>query len=258
MPAIHKKILQLNTELAASGVALDANELAQLDSLIKFLSSPPKQPVPQPQSVSLLLKIFNTWPEASRFPALDLLRLLALYSQSPAEIPDLLTTLLAATRTHETSLMLVARLVVNVCETELGKVVAVQDLEGTLEVMEDHAVWQSTNKNLKLAVATVYMSYSTLLLKRHDDDALAIQYVGVLTKILEKERDQQVQYRLLVALGNLIFGHESARESAAIFGVKEMLQSAVLSRASSEKIATSAVASEFTGKCVCMKMLFEY
>ncbi|GJJ72280.1 phospholipase A-2-activating protein [Entomortierella parvispora] len=244
LPAILKKILQLNTELASSGVALNDSELTQLDALIKFLSSPPKQPMPQPQFVSLLLKIFNTWPEANRFPALDLLRLLALYSQSPAETPDLLKTLLAATRTHETSLMLVARLVVNFCETELGKVVAVQDLEGTLEVMEDDAVWQSTNKNLKLAVATVYMSYSTLLLKRHDDDALAIQYVGVLTKILEKERDQQVQYRLLVALGNLIFGHESARESAAIFGVKEMLQSAVLSRATSEKIATSAVANE--------------
>ncbi|KAF9358012.1 hypothetical protein BGX26_002652 [Mortierella sp. AD094] len=244
LPAIHKKMLQLNTELSSSGVALDSSELVQLDSLFKFLGSSPKQPVSQPQYTSLLLKIFNTWPEASRFPALDLLRLLALYSTTPAETPDLLKTLLAATHTHETSLMLVARLVVNFCETETGREVAITEIGTVLEFMEDDSLWQSTNKNLKLAVATVYMSYSTLLLKRHDDDALAIQYVGVLTKILEKERDQQVQYRLLIALGNLIFAHESARESAAIFGVKSMLQSAVLSRPTSERISTGGIASE--------------
>ncbi|KAF9205533.1 hypothetical protein BGZ49_003897 [Haplosporangium sp. Z 27] len=244
LPAIHKKLLQLNAELSSSGAALDKPELEQLDSLIKFLGSPPKQVTPQPQYTSLLLKIFNTWPEASRFPALDLLRLLSLYSTTPAETPDLLKTLLTATHAHETSLMLVARLVVNFCETEIGKEVAMNEIGTVLDFMEDSTLWQSTNKNLKLAVATVYMSYSTLLLKRHDDDALAIQYVGVLTKILEKEREQQVQYRLLVALGNLIFAHESARESAAIFGVKGVLQSAVLSRPTSEKISTGGVAKQ--------------
>jgi phospholipase A-2-activating protein len=66
----------------------------------------------------------------------------------------------------------------------------------------------------------------------------------VLTKILEKERDQQVQYRLLVAMGNLIFAHESAKESAAIFGVKGVLQSGVFSRPTSEKISTAGVASK--------------
>ncbi|KAF9960950.1 hypothetical protein BGZ70_008439 [Mortierella alpina] len=244
LPAIHKKMLQLNTELASSGAALDESDLAQLESLFKFLSSPPNQQQPQPQFLSLLLKIFNTWTETTRFPALDLLRLLALYSNSPAETPDLLKTLLTASRTHETSLMLVARLVVNFCETDIGREAAMSDISTVLEYMENDAIWQGTNKNLKLAVATVYMSYSTLLLKRHDDDALAIQYVGVLTKILEKERDQQVQYRLLVALGNLIFAHESAKESAAIFGVQGMIQSAVLARPTSEKISTAAVATE--------------
>lgn len=141
--------------------------------------------------------------------------------------------------------MLVARLVVNFCETELGREAALKDMEAVLEYMEDDTVWQSSNKNLKLAVATVYMSYSTLLLKRPDDDAQAIQYVGVLTKILEKERDQQVQARLLTALGNLIFAHESAKESAAIFGVKQVIQSAVLSRPTSENISTSPIASTY-------------
>ncbi|KAF9204677.1 hypothetical protein BGZ59_000933 [Podila verticillata] len=244
LPAIHKKILQLNGELANSGVALEEPELAHLDTLIKFLGSAPKQPVHQSNALSLLLKILNSWPEASRFPALDLLRLLALYSTSPAETPDLLRTLLTASRTHEVSLMLVARLVVNFCETELGREAALKDMEAVLEYMEDDAVWLSGNKNLKLAVATVYMSYSTLLLKRPDDDAQAIQYVGVLTKILEKERDQQVQARLLTALGNLIFAHESAKESAAIFGVKQVIQSAVLSRPTSENISTSPIANE--------------
>ncbi|KAF9373341.1 hypothetical protein CPC16_001895 [Podila verticillata] len=244
LPAIHKKILQLNGELASSGVALEEPELAHLDTLIKFLGSAPKQPVHQSNALSLLLKILNSWPEASRFPALDLLRLLALYSTSPAETPDLLRTLLTASRTHEVSLMLVARLVVNFCETELGREAALKDMEAVLEYMEDDAVWLSGNKNLKLAVATVYMSYSTLLLKRPDDDAQAIQYVGVLTKILEKERDQQVQARLLTALGNLIFAHESAKESAAIFGVKQVIQSAVLSRPTSENISTSPIANE--------------
>ncbi|KAG0370161.1 WD40-repeat-containing domain protein [Gamsiella multidivaricata] len=244
LSAIHKKILQLNTELASSSAALSSADLQQLESLFKFLGAPPKQPTAQPQYVSLLLKIFNTWPEASRFPAIDLLRLLTLYSTSPAETPDLLKTLLTASRTHETSLMLVARLIVNFCETDLGREVAMNEISTVLEFMEDDAVWQSTNKNLKIALATVYMSYSTILLKRHDDDALAIQYVGVLTKILEKEREQQVQYRLLVALGNLIFAHESAKESAAIFGVKGVLQSAVLSRPTSERISTAGVANE--------------
>ncbi|KAG0204346.1 hypothetical protein BGX28_003701 [Mortierella sp. GBA30] len=243
LPAIQKKILQLNSE-QPSGEALDANHLAQLESLFKFLTSPPKQPEPQPQYVSLLLKIFNTWTESTRFPALDLLRLLALYSKSPAETPDLLKTLLAASRTHETSLMLVARLVVNFCETDIGREAAMSEISTVLEFMEDNAVWQSTNKNLRIAVASVYMSYSTLLLKRHDDDALAIQYVGVLTKILKKERDQQVQYRLLIALGNLIFAHESAKESALIFDVPGVIQSAVLSRPTSEKISTATVANE--------------
>ncbi|KAF9427977.1 hypothetical protein BGZ94_003706 [Podila epigama] len=244
LPAIHKKILQLNSELAGTGVSLEDAELSQLDTLIKFLASAPKQPTHQPNALSLLLKIFNTWPEASRFPALDLLRLLALYSPSPAETPDLLKTLLTATRTHEISLMLVSRLVVNLCETEVGREAVLKDMETVLECMEDEAVWKSNNKNLKLAVATVYMSYSTLLLKRPDDDAQAIQYVGVLTKILEGERDQQVQYRLLTAVGNLVFAHESAKESAAIFGLKQVIQTAVLSRPTSEKILTTPVVNE--------------
>ncbi|KAG0257129.1 hypothetical protein BG011_004150 [Mortierella polycephala] len=244
LPAIQKKILQLNTELVASGVALDNDELVQLESLFKFLKSPPKQPEPQPEYLALLLKMFNIWPETSRFPALDLLRLLALYSKSPAETPKLLSNLLTASRTQETCLMLVARLVVNFCETDVGRDAAMKEITTVLEFMEDDSIWQSTNKNLKLAVATVYMSYSTLLLKRQDDDALAIQYVGAINKILEKERDQQVQYRLLVALGNLIFAHESAKESAAIFGVRGMIQNTVLSRPISEKISTSGVANE--------------
>ncbi|KAF9916886.1 hypothetical protein BX616_002534 [Lobosporangium transversale] len=243
LPAIHKKVMQLNTELASSGVALDDTELTQLDSLFKFLGAPPKQPLPQPEYVTLLLKIFNNWPKASRFPALDLLRLLALYSPSPAETPDLLKTLLTASRTDETSFMLVSRLVVNFCETEQGKKAAMDDISTVLEFMEADAVWQSSNKNLKLAVATVYMSYSTLLLKR-DDDTIAIRYMDALSKILEKEREQQVQHRLLVALGNLIFGHEGVREFAAISGVKSILQSAVLSRPASERIATGGVVNE--------------
>ncbi|KAF9987386.1 hypothetical protein BGZ65_003835 [Modicella reniformis] len=244
LPAIQKKMLQLNTELASSGVSLDNVELARLESLFKFLTAPPKQPMPHPEHMALLMKIFNTWPEASRFPALDLLRLLALYSTSPAETPDLLSTLLKACRTHETSLMLVVRLAVNFCETDVGREASLKDISTILEFMEDNAIWRSTNKNLKLAVATVYMSYSTLLLKRHDDDELAIQYVSVLTNILKEEREQQVQARLLTALGNLIFAHESAKESAEIFGVKGMLQSAVLSRPTSEKASTSNIANE--------------
>ncbi|KAF9928018.1 hypothetical protein FBU30_002711 [Linnemannia zychae] len=244
LPAIHKKMIQLNAELTTTGMALDSAELAQLDALFKFLGAPPKQPVPQPQYLALLLKIFNTWPETSRFPALDLLRLLALYSKDPIQSPGLLKTLLTASHTHEASLMLVARLVVNFCETEEGREAAINEISDVLEFMEDDAIWQSTNKNLKLAVATVYMSYSTLLLKRHDDDALAIQYVGCIAKILEKEREQQVQYRLLVALGNLIFAHESAKESAAIFEVRRIIQTAILSRPTSEKILTAPVANE--------------
>jgi len=244
LPAIHKKLLQLNTELEPSGVALDNVELATIESLVKFLGTPPKQPTPQPEYMAVLMKIFNTWPEASRFPALDLLRLLALYSTSPVETPGLLSTLLHACRTHETNLMLAARLVVNFCETDVGREVATKEMSAVLGFMEEEAVWKGTNKNLKLAVATVFMSYSTLLLKRPDDDEIAIQYVAVLTKILEKEREQQVQYRLLVALGNLIFAHESAKESAEIFGVKGAIQTAVLSRPPAEKASTSSVASK--------------
>ncbi|KAF9584006.1 hypothetical protein BGW38_007892 [Lunasporangiospora selenospora] len=244
LPAIHRKIIQLNTEYASTGTALNAEELILLDSLIKFLGSAPKQPQSQQQFLDLLLKIFNTWPENSRFPALDLLRLLALYSKTPAETPDLLKTLLVASRANEASLMLVARLVVNFFETDAGGEAAYDQISIILEIMEDESIWQSTNKNLKLAVATVYMSYSTLLLKKPDDDTHAIQYVGALTKILEKEREQQVQHRLLVALGNLVYAHESAKESAAIFGVRGMLQTAVLSRPASERISTGAVANE--------------
>ncbi|KAI8355878.1 phospholipase A-2-activating protein [Mortierella sp. GBAus27b] len=244
LPAIQKKVLQLNTELASSGTALNNDELAKLELLFKFLGTPSKQPTPQQEHMALLMKIFNTWPEASRFPAIDLLRLLALYSNTPAETPDLLPTLLKATRTHETSLMLVARLVVNFCETQVGREVAMAQISTILESLDDEAIWKSTNKNLRIAVATVFMSYSTLLLKRQDDDELAIQYVGILTRVIQQEKDQQVQHRLLVALGNLIFAHGSAKESAEIFGVKSMLQAAVLSRPPAERASTSGVANE--------------
>ncbi|KAG0234808.1 hypothetical protein BGW41_000987 [Actinomortierella wolfii] len=244
LAAIFKKIGQLNSDLAPSGLALEEGEMKELELLIQFLGSAPKKPVAKPQPLSVLLQMVRTWPEASRFPALDLLRLLALYSPSPAETPELVPSLLDEARTNETNLMLVSRLIVNLCETELGREVVLAQMSKVIEDLDSELIWKSSNKNLRIAAATVYMSYSTLLLKRHDDDAIAIQIVGILAKILENERDQQVQFRLLVALGNLIFAHEGAKESAAIFEVKRILQSAVLSRSAAEKASTSAVTNE--------------
>ncbi|KAF9168456.1 hypothetical protein DFQ26_007587 [Actinomortierella ambigua] len=244
LAAIQKKIGQLNNDLAPAGLALEDTEMKELESLIQFLGSPPKQPVAKPQLLSVLLKMIHSWPETNRFPALDLLRLLALYSPSIAETPELVSSLLDEARTNETNLMLVSRLIVNLCETELGRDVVLGQISKVIEDLDNESVWSSSNKNLRIAAATVYMSYSTLLLKRHDDDAIAIQMVGILAKILEKEREQQVQYRLLVALGNLVFAHESAKESAAIFEVKRILQAAVTSRSAVEKASTSAVTNE--------------
>ncbi|KAF9970764.1 hypothetical protein BGZ73_006474 [Actinomortierella ambigua] len=257
LAAIFKKIGQLNNDLAPAGLALEDTEMKELESLIQFLGSPPKQPVAKPQPLSVLLKMIHSWPETNRFPALDLLRLLALYSPSPAETPELVPSLLEEARTNETNLMLVSRWIVNLCETEVGRDVVVGHMSKVIEDLDNDMIWSSSNKNLRIAAATVYMSYSTLLLKRHDDDAIAIQMVGILAKILEREREQQVQYRLLVALGNLIFAHESAKESASIFEIKRILQAAVVSRPAVEKASTSAVTSKLKPPLMTFGCFFE-
>ncbi|OBW68479.1 MAG: Uncharacterized protein AUREO_014550 [Aureobasidium pullulans] len=238
LSAIRKKIGELNDTIS-SDLALSSDELKAVDNLVKQLQSSPKDPKPQADQLSAVLKVATKWPLANRLPGIDLLRLTAVAptfamhtSGGTGTIVETLTQsgVFAADTDKPNNTMLAIRVLANLFMTEEGRLVADGCFEDIISSTQPFS--STSNKNLATAIATLYINYAVLLTsnapasesKTREQRAAAV--INAVLSIIKPEGDSEAVYRALVAVGTLMsLGDEFRREVAQAKDMGSLLQS---------------------------------
>lgn len=198
-PAVLRRINTVNSTLG-DGSALDAEQLAQLDALVKTLGQEvPRIPAAVPATtqpttatfaldagaVALVLRLATTWPYKDRLPSLDLLRCMAA-SPSVAEFADsegrnvldvLLPSVLAFAADAKTGLpedakaaennsMMVLRLLANLFVTAAGQQLMAEKAESAVGFLSDVLDFsERKNRNLMVALASAASNMAAFALR---------------------------------------------------------------------------------------------
>ena len=229
---VHKKIEELNESLIREGsknIALDQQLLDDLEGIMKplegNLSTKPTANSALTIGVTLVVYILASWPASHRLPALDLLRLLAAatpavadYHSNANNIIDVLTTGGFEDKDRENNIMLSVRAFGNLFETQQGRNLADKDFDKIHHLVKS-ASSGTSNRNLTIAVATLYLNYAVLLtspshssLPSSTDRGLAL--LDDLTSLISVAVDSEAVYRGLVAIGTLLGLDETLHEAA--------------------------------------------
>ena len=245
MKAIPRKIVELNGQLVAEGskhLSLSPSEvesIAALCSQLETTTSLQKSPLLE-STIPLVVKIATKWPPASRLPGLDLLRLLAaaspLIATSDPNGDTLVSTVISSgvfdPPLSANNSMLAIRMFANLFETEQGRELAANKFDEIVKHVESAMVNAGTaNRNLTIAVTTLYINYSVFLAddertSNPETSERALILLGHLTKIISKEKDSEAVYRALVALGTLVvsLGEEVKAAAKDVYDVKQLLE----------------------------------
>ncbi|KAJ3286669.1 hypothetical protein HDU79_006312 [Rhizoclosmatium sp. JEL0117] len=228
--AVKTKIQQLNNDSAKiEGNSLSSEDLSALNSLLDLIDLGKDKLVKSwnDRYWGPVRKIAFEWPEAVRFPGIDLIRILSLYTSPESELlPKLLhaagLTTAFSQIGNETNKMLAMRAVANLVGTKEGAEYLYKSRQSVVDVL-GHKWSTSTNANLRLAVASVFLNL-TILLKEKKDDSFSFDLLTHLIQFLSSETDVENEYRILVALGTLLKDNKVAQEAAGLVDIKAVLR----------------------------------
>ncbi|RKF75534.1 Ubiquitin homeostasis protein lub1 [Golovinomyces cichoracearum] len=222
IPAIKNKIEQLNNAFVIANqkeVSLSATDLSLLACTCENLKMSSSSKISDSE-IELILKISTRWPYQDRLPGLDLLRLLAVvpavvnykYSKGVNFIDILLLGSAEEIPPAENHAMMAIRAIANLFSSVEGRSLARKEFKKTHDLMTS-SISSTTNRNLLVAVTTVYINYSIYLINEKDSNPvdLSIKITDLLINILKKQIDSEVIYRALVALGTLVSINEDIR-----------------------------------------------
>lgn len=219
---MQKKIEQLSQKLISEGrkdLSLGPNEPAILKNVLNHLESSGATQSSQAVSegLSLALKLITAWPYSYRLPGLDLLRLLAVAPSTATYTHPRrgnIISILKASITEqnppaENNLMMAIRAFANLFGSEEGRTLAFAEFDEILSIANTPSSRDTTNRNLLLAVTTLYINYAVLLSSSGcQGDASffkhALNLLDTLSKIISSQNDPEVIYRTLVATGTLL------------------------------------------------------
>ena len=232
-----RKDFALNPTETATLDRLSENLAKSIPSVPGIVPGTAPAAIPEPLAVSehdlgLVLKLVSQWPANDRLPGLDLLRCLAtspmvagFTDPSGGSVVDV--ALRAAFHPDEGKIvencaMMAFRVITNIFTTEQGRQVAYQNADKVVDYMEclvgtSDTVFQGPvgfpgNRNVLMAVTTAALNYSVLSYlvskkKVKVDGEVTPEVFGllgnVLSKILKEQKDSEVNYRALVALGTI-------------------------------------------------------
>ena len=241
---ILKKISEFNDQLISEGskdISLDKQQLLALESASKpldaALSSKSYDAAPLTPTIPVVIHILTNWPAGFRLPTLDLLRLLvtatsALSSRSlqPNDIITILMTAGFEDKDRENNIMLTVRTFGNLFETEQGRALADSKFDKVHESVK--AYTSSKNRNLAIAIATLYINYAVLFTSASHQDLpsstdRSLLLVDDLTSIIANAVDSEAVYRGLVAVGTLLeLGEEIQMAAKEVYGLEGALAAA--------------------------------
>ncbi|CAG8434421.1 1374_t:CDS:10 [Diversispora eburnea] len=220
---ILNKINQINKDLQekdpTNDIVLTSEELNSLQNLSKFLQNPSLM-LNHQSGFNTIRKISTQWLPSNRFPGIDLLRLLILYSPIPAKYEDSSGNIVRfiinsaninswskdskPTKEQEINTMLGLRAFVNLFEIKEGNNVLRHESSKIVDLISP--IWnQTTNKNL-------------LLFKTNPDEDVMLQIMATLNELLDSETDSETIYR------SLITQNQAAKEAAVILDVKNVVK----------------------------------
>ena len=230
---VYKKIEELNGQLIQEGsrdISLSKERLADLGAMTKpleqSLSSVKASDSAFTTGIPLVIDIVTSWPPSHRLPALDLLRLLAAATPALAEyrsssstnVIDVLATSGLDDKDRENNVMLSVRAFGNLFDTESGRNLAERDYDRILELVQGSSLG-TTNRNLNIAVATLYINYAVLLTSSSHSSLPSsidrgLKLLDSLTSLVGTLKDSEAAYRSLVAVGTLLSLGEELLEAA--------------------------------------------
>lgn len=207
---IVKKLQEFNQGLVNDGqkdLSLNPSDIEQVNAAVGLLEKGNVKKV-EFEAIDLILKAATQWPVDKRLPALDLLRLLFAAEEPVAYLTTELNILqqLAGSGVFSptsplNNTMMATRALTNLFKTELGRATASEDFDLIHSFVSPFL--NSTNRNLIIAVTTLYINYSVLLTGENNADRV-LSLLDDLNKILNSAKDSEAIYRALVATGTLL------------------------------------------------------
>lgn len=226
---IEKKIHEFNQQLLSDGrkdISLNPSGLEALSATVKQLEeakSNVSAPV-LPEGIDIAIKIITSWPVDKRLPAYDLLRILAAVSETTvshtsAGEGQTLVEILASTDVFSpdapvNNTMLAVRTLANLFMNEDGRTIMDGEWDAVHTLVEPFIT--SSNRNLVVAIATLYINYAVLLLAGGDNTDVnrAMTLLDELVRIINSAKDSEALYRALVGVGTLLSLGKDFRDSA--------------------------------------------
>ncbi|KAI1524937.1 WD40 repeat [Pyrenophora tritici-repentis] len=208
---IFKKLTEFNEALVKDGqkgISLNPPDVEQLNATVTALEKGNGKGI-DITGVQLLVKAATQWPADKRLPALDLLRLVlafegpAAFLVSPEQnlLPNLLESGVFTESSPPNNTMMAIRCLSNLLQTEKGRLLASTEFDTIHPLVSPFLA--SPNRNLIIALTTLYINYSVLLNSENNADR-ALSLLDDLSKILTTATDSEAVYRALVATGTLL------------------------------------------------------
>jgi len=208
---IFKKLQEFNQALVDDGqksVSLNPSDIEQLNGTVTALEKGNGKGI-DITGVELLVKAATEWPEEKRLPALDLLRLVLVFEEpaaflvSPEQklLPGLTDSGVFTSSSPPNNTMMAIRCLSNLLQTEKGRSLASIEFDNIHPLISSFLT--SSNRNLIIALTTLYINYAVLLMSENNADR-ALSLLDDLSKILTSATDSEAVYRALVATGTLL------------------------------------------------------
>ncbi|KAI8611923.1 WD40-repeat-containing domain protein [Chytriomyces sp. MP71] len=244
---VKTKIIHLNADVSKlNDLVLNTEELGALSSLVEIIEAGRKKVGASLDARvwAVLSKVAFQWPESLRFPGIDLIRICVLYSPMPVSLEGdgLISKLLHAAGLtsafekveNDVNKMLALRAITNLVGTPEGIDALYKARQMVINTLGYK--WSLTsNVNLRLAIASVYLNL-VIVLGQKDDDSFSFDLLTSLIEFISSEHDVENEYRALVALGTLLRHSKSAQEASSLVDLKSVLK--MSKNKSLEKIAT--------------------
>mmetsp|Transcript_30033 Transcript_30033/g.48525 ORF Transcript_30033/g.48525 Transcript_30033/m.48525 type:complete len:755 (+) Transcript_30033:13-2277(+) len=241
-PGIVKKLQEFNTQLAGAPetapLALSAAEWKQVERVMDIVKNTSFYHSSKLADSDFLLFIkLLRWPTDKMFPVLDLLRLTILHPSAAkyyaprvtARDPSLSLVFQAASpsSTLAANRLLAVRFLCNMFGSVQLREAALQLRPEILDSVVDLS--NSDNANIRMAFSTVLLNYAVSFRDMAPSEEASMQLLVALSELLSRDKDVEVLFRALVALGTLIYKHSANAKLATELGISSVVATAAAS-----------------------------
>jgi phospholipase A-2-activating protein len=272
---ILKKIQEFNSKLLAEGrkdLALNDVNLKDLSATMTAMAAAASKSQTtvalRGPAVALGVRGATEWPSDLRLPWFDYLRLITAAAgaetvQQGSDGATLVARLATAgafdrSVSSDNSVMLAVRVLANLFVSKPGRALAHAEFEQVLRLVEPlSAAAVAANKNLGIALATLYINYAVLLTSSAADDGgrgegarppadrpaadpdRALALLAALAELLRHATDAETVYRALVGAGTVLcLGRDFADVAREGLGIDEALARAAAVAGAEKRIAS--------------------